>query len=864
MRDVRRWLICLTLALPAAGLSNTLEVPRDFPTIKSAVLAAGPGDTIEVDDGYYFEDTIFLKKPLTLKARHPFRAVVCGIRAGLKSEAVFIINSSVLIDGFILKNCENGILQRDSPDVDWAARNLAIFNMRRTAISINDPANNIGRGRVKNIIIDRCRYGIETNDAYGLEADNCLLTRCQSAFRSYNHVYFRVNHALVWNCLTAFEEALAPVLAPRTNMIARGSSVINLDRSAGPPEKTVEALSKQSRLFVAPVFDGSSIPQESISRGLFLTAAGDILLARGECSRPARFFEEALRLGREARFEELEWRADFGLAVCLEKQGRLEPALEHYRGALSVFEELMGRFPLRLYNPGFFEDKLAVHLSLIRLLSELNQRDSSRGYLEDILAVMESSKARGFIDNLEEAELGFSASVTPEIQEEEARISGRISFLQTQLHNPYLSAAKHTRIEVDLDEAEDLYSDLLIRIRRKVVGDGPRHYPESLDCREIRERLLEKDTALVEYMLGQEYSVGLLATTETLSVAFLPGKSDLGRLVSNYLGYLTLDGRHVFQAFRGGQRLNAILLGPFQAELRKGVRKIIIVPDGQLFDLPFEALVDEQGRFLVERYEFSYAHSASALVRLMERTRKRTGEGLLAVGISQPPLPGSSVFGSSERFARLRHVGAEIRAAERSYVWGKRQVLLDEQAEEEALKRLNWRDYRIVHFAVHGIFDDDDWTRSCLLLWRNGGSREDGYLQVRDILPLSLASDLVVLSACQTAKGGIETGEGLIGLANVFLFAGSRSVLVSQWNINDKSTAVFMKYFYDSLASGLTVSAALREAKVQMLGSRYRHPFHWAAFALIGCSSGSYSIWNSREAQANSRPLPSSARTVQR
>jgi CHAT domain-containing protein len=864
MSKLRRWLIWMTLALPAAGAGETLVVPRDFPTIKSAVLAAAPGTTIEVEDGYYFEDTIFLNKPLSLKARHPFRAVICGIRAGLKSEAVFIVNSSVLIEGFILKNGQNGILQRDSPDVDWTARNLAIFNMERAAISINDPANNIGRGRVENIIIDSCRFGIETNDAYGLEADNCFLTRCRSAFRSYNHVFFRVNHALVWDCQTAFEEALAPVLAPRTNMIARGPAVVNLDKSADPPKKIIEAVSTSSRFFGAPVFDAGDIADEFISRGIFLTLAGDILLAHGEGLLPSRFFEEALRIGREARFEELEWRADFGLAVCLEKQGRLQPALEHYRGALSVFEELMGRFPLRLYNPGFFEDKLAVHLSLIRLLNEMHQRDPSLSHLEEILAVMESSKARGFIDNLEEAELGFSARVTPEIQEEEARISGRIAFLQTQLHNPYLSSWKHAQIEISLDEAEDLYSDLLIRIRRKVVGDGPRHYPEPLGCREIRERLLEKDTALVEYMLGQNYSVGLLATTETMSVIFLPGKAELGRLVGNYLGYLTLDGRRVFRAIKGGQRLNALLLGPFQLELRGGIRKIIIVPDGQLFDLPFEALVDEQGRFLVERYEFSYAHSASALVRLLERTRKRTGEGLLAVGISQPPRPGSSVFGSTDRFARLRHVGAEVRAAERSYIWGKKDVLLDDQAEEAALKRLNWRDYRIVHFAVHGIFDDDDWTRSCLLLWQNGDSHEDGYLQVRDILPLSLASDLVVLSACQTAKGGIETGEGLIGLANVFLFAGSRSVLVSQWNINDKSTAVFMKYFYDSLASGLTVSAALREAKLRMIGSRYRHPFYWAAFALIGCFSGSYSIWNSREAQASSRPLPSSARTVQR
>jgi CHAT domain-containing protein len=531
---------------------------------------------------------------------------------------------------------------------------------------------------------------------------------------------------------------------------------------------------------------------------------------------------------------------------------------------LKVFEDLRGRFPFRLYNPGFFGDKLAVHLSLIRLLTEMHRRNPAGGFLEEVFAVMELAKARGFMDSLEEAELGFSARATPQIQQEEARISGKIALLQTQLHNPYLSTLKHAQIDASLDEAEDMYNDLLIRIRRKVVGDGPRHYPEPLGYGDVRRRLLGDDTALIEYMLGQDSSVGLLVTTRKLSVASLPAKAEIGRLVRNYLGFLTFDPRRTFRAARGGQRLNDLLLGPFQSELAKGIKKIIVVPDGQLFDLPFEALVDESGRFLVESYEFSYAHSASALVRLMERIRIRTGEDLLAVGTSQPPHPGSSIFGSIERFSGLRHVAAEVRAAERSYGQGHAHVLMDAQAEESVLKKLNWLNYRIIHFAVHGIFDDDNWTRSCLLLWSNGSSPEDGYLQVRDILPLTLASDLVVLSACQTAKGGFETGDGLIGLSNIFLFAGSRSVLVSQWNINDKSTAEFMKQFYEALASSLSISSALREAKIRMINSRYRHPFHWAAFALIGCASGSYSTWNSRDAQPSSRPSSSSALTVQR
>ena len=83
------------------------------------------------------------------------------------------------------------------------ARNLGIFNMKRAAISIDDPANNIGRGRVENIIVDNCGQGIEANDAYGFELVNGLISRCRDAFRAYNHVYFRLRNVLVWNCQNA-------------------------------------------------------------------------------------------------------------------------------------------------------------------------------------------------------------------------------------------------------------------------------------------------------------------------------------------------------------------------------------------------------------------------------------------------------------------------------------------------------------------------------------------------------------------------------------------------------------------------------------------------------------------------------------
>ncbi len=470
---MRGWLVCLCLALPSALGGETRSVPRDFATIQSAVRAAAPGDTVEVDDGYYFEDTIILDKPLVLRSRNPFRTVICGTGEGFRADAILCIRSSVVIEGFVLRNGVNGIIQRDSPDVDWTARNLGIFNMKRAAISIDDPVNNIGRGRVENIIVDNCGQGIEANDAYGFELVNGLISRCREAFRAYNHVYFRLRNVLIWNCQKAFSESRVPVQPPMTNVISRGPRVVVLDDLPGGPDKILEGLRASPRFFAAPQFSGVSVPPETMSRGIFLLIAGGVLFEKGECRRAAGFYESALQVARETGSQDLDWRADFGLAACQEKQGRLPAALGLYRQALDGFEAIRTKVLLQHSAPGFFEDKQEVYLSLIRVLRELDRRHPGEDYLGHVFSVMERSKARGFIDSLEEAGLGLPAMASLDLQDEERRHSKSIAQYQVRLQNPYLSQVKRLELEMQLRQTENAYSDLLIRIRRKILGAAP-------------------------------------------------------------------------------------------------------------------------------------------------------------------------------------------------------------------------------------------------------------------------------------------------------------------------------------------------------------------------------------------------------
>lgn len=821
-----------------------IRVPQDYVSIKSAVSAAADGDIVEVGDGYYFEGNVFLEKAITLRAKNLFRAVVyADVESGFQ-KAVFVIRAPVVIEGFIIKNGFRGILQRGSPDVAWTADNMAILNMRYEAISINAAEGNIGRGTVRGVMIDRCGTGIATNDAYSLDVSHCLIANCASAFAGYDHIRFRVDKALIWNCGRAFHEDRNELLPPACSAITRGAPVEIFDGAAvsgRPPMSLIGNIFPESE----PGPGGSTAGR--IGQGIALTIAGDIHLGLRDCSQALSFYEAALQSGQESGFEEVIRRAHTGLAFAHERLGNDRSALEHYRKALSIIERIREKLPLRIFNPGFLQDKAQVYVSFIHLLFELHKKEPLSAYLEEAFACAERSRARGFLDSLEEAGLDFAAGVSPEIVSEGKRLTNQVSRCQIALQARDLLPADRSALVTELEKYENAYRDLMIRMRRASPSYAGRHYPGPLSYEAIRAKILPEGTALVEFVLGDAYSFAFWATKDSLSLAALPPSGELLPLVERYLKFVTLRSPDRFLAAEGSVRLSDTLLRAFREEMAKGIKKIIVIPDGYLCYLPFESLIVEEKkptgrqRFLVEDVEISYGPSASALARLAERDRYLPSRRGIFVVTADLPSSSNFLFGYPIRLPKLTHAGNEVRMITRHFDEKDRSVLDGRRAEEGRLKRSPLGEYRYIHFAVHGIFDDRNWRRSGLLLGREESSTEDGILQLRDIFLLDLHADLVVLSACRSGAGHIDTGEGIVGLTEGFLFAGSRAVLVSLWNIADRSTARFMDNFYSHLREGKTPSRALQEAKREMIRSPDGHPFHWAAFVLIG-DNPSYSI----------------------
>jgi CHAT domain-containing protein len=286
------------------------------------------------------------------------------------------------------------------------------------------------------------------------------------------------------------------------------------------------------------------------------------------------------------------------------------------------------------------------------------------------------------------------------------------------------------------------------------------------------------------------------------------------------------------------------LIGPIERDL-DGIGSLLIIRDDILWRVPFSALVDQKGRFLVERAAIAYAASISVYVSMTEHRSPAEGATKL-FAVANPTL--DSRF--NEAYARFRgealgplpDAEAEVDGLARLY-GPKHSVILKRGDATEARTKAGMGGAEVVHFATHGLLDDRNPMYSRLALGRGDGTRDDGWLEAWEVAGLNIAADLVVLSACDTARGRVGGGEGVIGIAWSFFVAGARATVATEWKISSASTSKFMIAFHESLQSetrkrSFRKAHALREAQLEFLRSqRYQHPFYWAPFILIGDAS---------------------------
>jgi CHAT domain-containing protein len=543
------------------------------------------------------------------------------------------------------------------------------------------------------------------------------------------------------------------------------------------------------------------------------------------------------------------WCAKSILGEICRLQGRADEARQVFEEAISVIEN--GRTQVAGGAPEqrqYFEDKARAYHGLMSLLQMAGKTDAA-------FACAEQFKARVLQDVLQSGRISVTHAMTVGEREEEERLRTVLTSV-----NARLKAGKNERTDARLTrELEEKLRQAQLEheaFRIKLYAAHPelktqRGEREPITFDQLATLVPNAETALIEYVVTDNETCVFVVTGEDVkqtgngktspSVSAHRISIEKDRLEQRVRTFHNKISSHDLNIDEAAQDLYKLLLKPVDDRLN-GRTKFIIVPDGPLWKLPFNALKPASKRFLIEDAEISYAPSLTALYEMRRLHDRSVGEkplDVLAFGDPLQSLPHGKASRQGKLISESRLPDAKQEAKTIANLFRPRgRALIGEQADENNFRKLSGS-ARILHIATHGVVDNVSPMYSHVLL-AEGDANHDGRLEVWEIADMDINADLVTLSACETAGGKFSQGEGMIGLSWAFFIAGCRSTLVSQWKVESQGTAELMIEFYRRYSkrtgdTEMSKTEALRSASLKMLKSReYAHPFYWAGFALIG------------------------------
>lgn len=579
--------------------------------------------------------------------------------------------------------------------------------------------------------------------------------------------------------------------------------------------------------------------------GRLLTDIGARLSARGRHEEGLEILNRAIDLARADRNVRYLWEAYLESGGALERSGRPDAALERYRRAVSIIEGIRSHIDLEELRADYMgvERRIEPYHRIIDIEARLHVRWPGEGHAASAFHFMERARARSFIDLLGgPPRLEFD----PRLRDRERMLLKDISEITSMLYSRRLSPQQRNEDEVLLKEKETELETLMRQMRK---GGGERERapaPRIDDLESFQAAMTGGETGFLMFSLGKTTGWACFVTREDCRLYPIPSVSALGREVPAFLSRIVDRDAGDFQS---GAFLYRKLLGPALADSESGVSRLVIVPDGILMYLPFEALPapGEPFRWLLQDFEIAYAPSLTAYRGIERRDRARKQAvpmDLFAVGDPDfngpeagigeigPPVPR---LGPEGGFTRLKYSDREVLRISALFSDNRMTLIRRGLATEERIKAQRLSDYRILHFATHSLINERIPQRSSLILSPGDDPHEDGLLQMREISGLRLNADLTVISSCRSGLGRYIHGEGISSLTRTFLSAGSSAVLMSLWDINDQATSQLMERFYRHLRDSMSVSGALRRVKLEMIESKnLSHPFYWAGFIASG------------------------------
>lgn len=564
---------------------------------------------------------------------------------------------------------------------------------------------------------------------------------------------------------------------------------------------------------------------------------GNLLLSQGKIEEAKGYYQRGLTLSREKKDTYSEKHALINLGNALFKEGELDNALK----LLDDAEEMVSKSESKglLWNVYWY--KAQVYWGQKKVEQSMAFYEKAIGILDEIRKSLE----------IEELQKAYSASVLTVYE----------NYL-TKLRMLYDVRKEPSLLEKAFIIMEKKKAQILLEFLTK---SGIKEVQkENLSGLKTLQRYLKgKKALLLSYSLGEAESHLLIISPDSTELFALPPEKKIIKDVRYLLGMTTTGNDSPSLYGRVSYLVEPVLK-------KRGFHTLIISVDGLLHYLPFEALQVRDGKYLIENYSVFYAPSVSVLMELSEKP-ENAPDTLFAVG--NPDISGSSPI---QFFAPAREsplpplpfAEKEVRDIGRYYPQGNK-ILTGREATESAVKAKEIKNFGILHFAAHGLVNEGAPQYSGIVLCP--GSGEDGFLTAKEILGLKIKPNHVTLSACETGKGEIARGEGVIGLARAFLYAGAKDMLVSLWRVDDFATSKLMGQFYRFLSKGKPANEALRLAKIELIRNKLKldneelnelagkqgagrdvadsgsgkkaqapdvsSPFYWAGFVLIGAGN---------------------------
>ena len=582
--------------------------------------------------------------------------------------------------------------------------------------------------------------------------------------------------------------------------------------------------------------------------------------ARGHLTRAEEYFRRALTI-REKLSPDSADQAEtlLGLANLSVQQGERDAAKQLYSHALDTLESQTARLGGSTdVRSGFRAKYRNYYREYIDLLTSQKQPELA-------FQVMERSRARGMLEILSAAHANIRNGVEPSLLQQEQSLQELIrakSERRIRLLSEKNNAEQLGNLEKEISDFRAQYQEVEGRIRSTSPVYAALTQPKPLSAQEVQQ-LLDENTVLLEYSLGEDRSHVFVVTSSSLNVYELPKRTQVENAARRVHRLLTVwDRKHAntLQARNDKRReadlkmasaaLSRIVLGPI-AEQIKG-KRLLIVSDGVLEYIPFAALPiplppNRSGAQtpLIAEHEIVNLPSASVLAELRQQMLKRQAAPKAVAVLADPVFdkddervrrtsirtsdqPGSSLLmpnpdvipaappigimnrsisdvqlrnGKQFYLPRLPFTRREAQKILAVTPAGQSMAALDFKANRATMFSPELAQYRIVHIATHGLIDSANpgFSGLVLSLVDERGTPQDGFLGLEDIYNLNMNADLVVLSACQTGLGKQIEGEGLIGMTRGFMYAGASRVLAALWNAEDEATAQLMAYFYKAM-----------------------------------------------------------------